>query len=57
MCVIRSFKDQNKVKGKLHEKETKVQFLYYDQAKNISTLKICISRGIRHQIRVHLASL
>lgn len=57
MVVIRDDKDVSKGRGKLHEVETHVSLLHYDAEKNISTLEIMITKWIRHQIRVHLASV
>ncbi len=57
MLVTRSPKDRNKVWGKIHQVKTTVTLLYHEESTNISTLQITITTGIRHQIRVHLASL
>jgi len=37
--------------------DTEVVVLYYDVEKNISSLLVCIKKGVHHQIRAHLASL
>ena len=57
MIVIKKSKDVSKWRWKMHFVETEVEFLYYDKEKNISTLLVYIKRWIRHQIRVHLASI
>jgi len=50
-------KHNGKTRGNLHYVETNVELLYYDETKNISTLKIIIKKWIRHQIRAHLANI
>lgn len=57
MVVTRNPKDLNKAWGKIHQVKTAVELLYYTEWENISTLRITINKWIRHQIRVHLASL
>ncbi len=57
MVVLKSEKDQNKIRGNAHELCTYVERLYYDEISNITTLKVVINKWIRHQIRVHLASI
>ncbi len=50
-------KYSNKIRWELISVETDIGFLSYDKLKNISTLKATISKGCRHQIRCHLASI
>lgn len=44
-------------RGKEHAVTTEIKKLYYDPENNLSTLQITITKGIRHQIRAHLASI
>ena len=44
-------------RGKAHEVETVIETLYYDSQTNSTTCKILIQKGIRHQIRIHTASM
>ena len=44
-------------RGKEHQVQTFIQTLEYDKKSNISTLLVKIHKWIRHQIRVHLASI
>ena len=57
MVVIKKENDLNKWRGKLHNVETKIYPIYYDEVKNITTLEVIIKKGVRHQIRVHLSSI
>lgn len=57
MIVIKTPQDTRKWRGREHDVESLVQFLKYDKETNISTLLVKIHKGIRHQIRVHLASI
>ena len=57
MLVIQKPKDVHLGRWKQHDIKTDVQILHCDQENNISTLLVTIQRGIRHQIRAHLASL
>ncbi len=57
MIVILSDKAIRKWRWKLHFAKTIIKKLYYDKEENISTLEITISKWVRHQIRVHLASI
>lgn len=57
MVAYKSSKDENKIRGKAHNLTTEVKKLYFDEIQNISTLQIKISKWIRHQIRVHIASV
>jgi 23S rRNA pseudouridine1911/1915/1917 synthase len=45
-----------KGRWKEHQVTTQIEVIRYDPQKDISTLLVMISKGIRHQIRVHLAS-
>ena len=44
-------------RGKAHEVETLIEPLYYNSQTNSTTCKILIKKGIRHQIRIHTASM
>jgi 23S rRNA-/tRNA-specific pseudouridylate synthase len=44
-------------RGNLLTPETKVSVCSYDPAKNTSIIRLLIHQGVRHQIRVHLATL
>lgn len=57
MLAIKSNEDIKKGTGKQHIVQTFIQTLSYDKKSNISTLLVTIHKGIRHQIRVHLASI
>lgn len=58
MVVILDTKQTGKIDEKrIQNAKTLVQFLYYDEEKNTSTLLIKISKWVRHQIRTHLSSI
>ncbi len=57
MIAIKTSKDIKKWSWKQHQVQTLIEFLEYDPKYNISTLLVTIHKGIRHQIRVHLASI
>jgi 23S rRNA-/tRNA-specific pseudouridylate synthase len=57
MLVIQNPKDLRLGRGKQHNLKTKLQILHYDKKENVSTLLVTIQKGIRHQIRAHLASV
>jgi len=57
MVVLRNQKDENKIRWKIHKVQTNIEVLYYDKKQDITTLQITISKGVRHQIRSHLASI
>lgn len=57
MVAIKSHNDLKKWNWKKHNVKTFIEILDYDKKLNISTLKVTIHKGIRHQIRVHLASI
>lgn len=44
-------------RGKAQIEKTMIEPLYYDAQSNSSTCKITIQKGIRHQIRIHCASI
>ena len=44
-------------RAKPHYVHTRIENVHYDPQTNISTLLVTIDKGIRHQIRVHLASI
>jgi 23S rRNA pseudouridine1911/1915/1917 synthase len=57
MIAIKDPKDFKKGRGKEHHVQTFVKLANYDPKTDISTLLVTIHKGIRHQIRVHLASI
>ena len=57
MVVIRSEDDKFKWKWNIHEVETEISEVEYDEWNNRSIVLIKIHKWIRHQIRVHLASI
>lgn len=57
MIAIKDPKDLKKWRGKEHKVQTFVEVLNYDKKSDISTLLVKIHKWIRHQIRVHLASV
>jgi len=58
MVVILDTKQTGKIDEKRIQKaKTFVQFLYYDEKTNTSTLLVKISKWVRHQIRAHLSSI
>jgi len=56
MIVIKDKKDEKKARWKKHFVKTFVEVLEYNEKENTSWLKITITKWMRHQIRVHLAS-
>ena len=56
MVVVPSHKDEHKWRSKVHHPSTIVKVLHTDE-NNISTLLVGIYKGVRHQIRVHLAGI
>jgi 23S rRNA-/tRNA-specific pseudouridylate synthase len=57
MIFIRSPKDKLKGRSKIHNPSTIVKVLHTDKKTGISTLLVGIYKGVRHQIRVHLAGI
>jgi len=58
MVVISDTKQTGKIDTKrIQNAKTFVQFLYYDEKTNTSTLLVTISKWVRHQIRAHLSSI
>ena len=58
MVVIFNTKQTGKIDTKrIQNAKTFVQFLYYDEKENTSTLLETISKWVRHQIRAHLSSI
>jgi len=57
MIFIRSPKDELKGRSKVHHSSTIVKVLHTNKSTNISTLLVGIYKGVRHQIRVHLAGI
>jgi len=56
MIAIRESKDIRLGRGKEHDVSTQVDILAYNPQTNLTTILATITRGIRHQIRVHLAA-
>ena len=57
MIVIRSEDDKNKWKWNIHEVKTEICEFEYNEVDNRSVVLIKIHKWIRHQIRIHLASI
>ena len=57
MVVIRWGWDSSKWKWNLHEVETEICEIEYDEKENLSTIVVKIHKWIRHQIRAHLSSI
>ena len=58
MVVILDTEQTGKIDTKrIQNAKTNIQFIYYDEKTNISTLLIKISKWVRHQIRAHLSSI
>ena len=56
MVAIRDVKDVRLGRSQLHEISTQVDILQYDEKINVTTILATITKGVRHQIRVHMAS-
>ena len=57
MVVIHSSEDEKKWKWNIHEVETEICEIDYDEKENRSIILIKIHKWIRHQIRAHLSSI
>lgn len=57
MVFVRWPKDEVKGRSKLHHASTIVKVLQVDDEADTTTLLVGIYRGVRHQIRVHLAGI
>ena len=57
MVVIRSDWDSAKWKWNIHNVETEICELEYNEKENLSVIMIKIHKWIRHQIRAHLSSI
>ena len=57
MIFVRSPKDELKGRSKIHHSVTIIKVLHTDKKTNMSTLLVGIYKGVRHQIRVHLAGI
>jgi len=57
MVVISSEDDERKWKWNLHEVETEISEIEYDERGKLSTIVVKIHKWIRHQIRAHLAAI
>ena len=56
MIVIQNPHDLRFGRSQQHDVSTQIEILHYDEKNNRTTILATITRGIRHQIRVHLAS-
>ncbi|MDR0650907.1 MAG: hypothetical protein LBG59_05975 [Candidatus Peribacteria bacterium] len=57
MIVIKTENDLKKAKGNLHHLTTEIVESQFLPTSKTSILLIRIQKGLRHQIRIHLASL
>lgn len=57
MIVVKSEKDQNKWKWKMHNVKTEIVDYQFLEGKNRSVIVVKIHKWIRHQIRVHFSSI
>ena len=57
MVIIRSDEDERKWKWNVHDVETEICEVEYDEKQNISMVMVKIHKWIRHQIRAHLSSI
>ena len=57
MIFVRGPKDELKWRSKVHNPSTIVKVLHTDENTGVSTLLVGIYKGVRHQIRVHLAGI
>jgi 23S rRNA-/tRNA-specific pseudouridylate synthase len=57
MVVIHWDDDKSKWKWNLHEVETKIYEIDYNEKENLSTIVVKIHKWIRHQIRAHLSAI
>lgn len=57
MVVIHLDWDSSKWKWNLHEVETEITEIEYNEKENLSTVIVKIHKWIRHQIRAHLSSI
>ena len=57
MIIIRWENDKTRWKWNIHEVKTEISEIEYDEINNCSTVLIKIHKWIRHQIRIHLASI
>ena len=56
MIVLHTPNDKSKGRSKVHTPSTIVKILHTDK-QGITTLLVGIYKGVRHQIRVHLAGI
>lgn len=56
MVAICDPKDLRLGRGQKHYVSTKIEILHYNSQTNSTTILATITRGIRHQIRIHLAA-
>ena len=57
MVVIRTEEDKAKWKWNIHEVQTEICEVDYNEKDNLSTIIVKIHKWIRHQIRAHLSSI
>jgi 23S rRNA-/tRNA-specific pseudouridylate synthase len=48
---------KNRGRGKPHKVSSSIEFLSFDEKNQTSIIKVMITKGIRHQIRVHCATI
>ena len=57
MVAIINEKDKKKWRWKQLFVKTKIKKISYNKQLNLSYLEVCISKWVRHQIRIHLSSI
>ena len=57
MVVIRSDEDTKKWRWNIHNVETEICEVEYDEKEKFSTIMVKIHKWVRHQIRVHLSGI
>lgn len=57
MIVRVDSNDNADMRGQWHSVETCIENLWYNESTNITWLHVMISKGMRHQIRAHMASV
>lgn len=57
MVVIRWEEDKAKWKWNIHDVETEISELEYNERDNLSVVIVKIHKWIRHQIRAHLSGI
>lgn len=57
MLAIKTQDDKEKWRWQIKQQKTRISLIQYDSKTNISSLAVSISKWVRHQIRLHLASI